>query len=178
MSRSARAEVRYDAFSSRAARSSRPIRPSGPTCCASDGKIVGDRREVRRARRARDRRRGRPVRHAGRHRSAHAHAAAVHGHGVERRLLHRHRRGPRRRHDDDHRLRDPQSEAAHPGRAPAVARMGEEIRRPTTPSTSPSPGGTRACARTWARWCASTASTASSISWRTRTPSCATTKRW
>jgi len=36
---------------------------------------------------------------------------------------------------------------------------------------------TRRCARIWARWYASMASTASSISWRTRTPSCATTRR-
>ena len=47
----------------------------------------------------------------------------------------------------------------------------------TTPSTSPSPGGTRACADmgTLVR---EHGVNSFSISWRTRTPSCATTKRW
>ena len=44
-------------------------------------------------------------------------------------FYHRHRGRPRRRHDDDHRLRHPESEAADPGRAPAVARVGGEVRR-------------------------------------------------
>ena len=55
--------------------------------CA-DGKIVRSATSLRRPR-ARGRRCRRPVRDAGRHRSAHAHAAAVHGHGGQRRLFHR-----------------------------------------------------------------------------------------
>ena len=91
--------------------------------CA-DGKIVAIGENLRRAGARRSRRRRRPVRDAGRHRSAHPHAAALHGHGGQRRFLLRHRGRPRRRHDDDHRLRHPESEAADHGGAPAVARVG------------------------------------------------------
>jgi dihydroorotase-like cyclic amidohydrolase len=48
--------------------------------------------------------------------------------------------------------------------------------RESTPSTSRSPGGTIPCTRPWARWSTNTASTASSISWRTRAPSWPTTR--
>ena len=66
--------------------------------------------ESRRAGRRASGRRRRAVRHARRHRSAHAHGAALHGHGRERGLLQRHCGRSRRRHDDDHRLRDPRAE--------------------------------------------------------------------
>ena len=93
-----------------------------------DGKISAVGEGARRAER-RDRRRcRRPVRDAGRHRSAHAHAAAVHGHGDERGLLLRDGSGPCRRHDDDHRLRHSQPAAEYPGDLQSVARMGREIR--------------------------------------------------
>ena len=81
-----------------------------PTYCARtetsrrSAKARGtERRDSRRCRR--------PVRDAGRHRPAHAHAAAVHGHGGHRGLLHGHGCRPCRRHDDDHRLRHPESAA-------------------------------------------------------------------
>jgi NCS1 family nucleobase:cation symporter-1 len=119
-----------------------------------------DRRRRRAPRRAPpgaqvDRRR-RPVRDAGRDRSAHAHAAAVHGHGHRRRLLHRHGRGPGRRHHHHHGFRDPRPEAVAHGRHHTWRGWAEKSAADYTFHVA-SPGGTKACTPTWARWCASTA---------------------
>ena len=75
---------------------------------------------------AHDRRCGRAVRDARRHRSAHAYGIAVHGHDRQRRLLYRHRGGPVGRHDEHHRLRDPEPEAAADGCVQGMARLGRE----------------------------------------------------
>ena len=67
---------------------------------------------------------------------------------AQRRFLYGHGRGSRRRHHDDHRLRDPESEAADHGCGGSGAN-GRRSPLRTTRSMLPSPGGTRACARTW-----------------------------
>ena len=82
--------------------------------------------------------------------------------------------GARRRHHDDHRLRHPGAEAARCSRPTTSGWAGRRRPAPTTASTSRSPGGPTRCARRWACWRASTASTASSISWPTRAPSWST----
>jgi imidazolonepropionase-like amidohydrolase len=68
------------------------------------------------------------------------------------RFLQRHRRGDGRRHDLDHRLRDPQSAAAADGRLPQVARLGREGgRRLRLPRRRDLVERQRA-PPTWARW--------------------------
>ena len=64
--------------------------------------------------------------HAGRHRSAHPHAAAVHGPGRVRGFLHRHRCRAGRRHHDDHRFLHSEPAAEPARRLRAVAGVGEE----------------------------------------------------
>ena len=46
----------------------------------------------------------------------------------------------------------PEPAAAADGRLTRSGAAGPRRRRPTTPSTSPSPGGTNRCTATWARW--------------------------
>ncbi len=93
--------------------------------CA-DGVIKAVGEKLDDAQRRARRRRRRPVRHAGRHRSAHAHGAALHGHRGERGLLQRHRGGAGRRHHDDHRLRDSEPQAAAARGLRRMARLGRE----------------------------------------------------
>ena len=57
--------------------------------------------------------------------------------------------GSRRRNHHDHRLRDSESASSGSWKRTANGASGRRNPRPTIPSTSPSPGGTRACARTW-----------------------------
>ena len=80
------------------------------------------------ARRRHHHRRGRPVRDARRHRPAHPHAAALHGHGDDGRLLQRHGGRAGRRHDQHHRLRDSRAATIADGRLPDLARLGRKIR--------------------------------------------------
>ena len=79
-------------------------------------------------------RRGRLLRHAGRHRPAHPHAAPHHGHGRRRRLPERHRRGRRRRHDHHPRLRRPRAGTVPRGGARHLAEVGLALdHRPRLP---------------------------------------------
>jgi hypothetical protein len=86
-------------------------------------------------------------------RRPHAPRSAVRRHHLVRRLRHRHdRRGPRR-HDDDHRLRDPAEGRLAAGRPRHLARQGrgqgrDRLRLPHDHDRGPTPRPSRA----WRRW--------------------------
>ncbi len=95
-------------------------------------RLVRRRKDIRRRRKPRRIqwryrcRRGWTVRDAGRHRSAYAHAAAVHGYRCQRGLLYGNCCGSFRWYDDDHRLRDSVTAGTAARCLHAMARMGRK----------------------------------------------------
>ena len=87
--------------------------------------------------------------------------------------------GARRRHDDHHRLRHPRARRSRCSTPSTSGAAGPRRPPPTTRFHVAVTWWDETRARaTWARWRRSTASTASSTSWPTRTPSWPTTRCW